>query len=477
MSLPSLDDAIETRRHRVRHNEETTPRVFYYRKQVVENEPTDGLNKERFTEVRTTKVEPIKRSESFVLSDTLFFKKLLFPTVILACTLLPILLLSSLSPHTHPTHPHPIDDEFKTVVRDGLTNIKERLDNTVTRGELKEELDRERKERQAIREMIVDLRSEEFLTQEKLEKLIQKRLPSLDTDEIKKVVEETLKEKALQVIDPVVSEAQKKTIQSAVEDAYKQMKSDLEKSSQQNAQKLAHENANLNNFRGPELQRLIRETVHKELASTILPADDKEKLVEEIKRKFAGSLLSKDDANELIEQAMDKFAADQIALPDFALASAGAEIIHSKTSTRYFGKSWLSFMLMPFSISHPPSTILEPDVTVGKCWAFSGSQGNVTIHLSQPIQVESVTIDHIDHRIAHHVQSAPKTFQVWGFKHLDGKGALLGSYSFDVYSYARKTFPVHRVGVYRFITLEVTSNFGNPDYTCIYRFRVHGKPL
>jgi len=29
---------------------------------------------------------------------------------------------------------------------------------------------------------------------------------------------------------------------------------------------------------------------------------------------------------------------------------------------------------------------------------------------------------------------------------------------------------------YQFIVLSITSNYGHPDFTCVYRFRVHGEP-
>jgi SUN domain-containing protein 1/2 len=29
---------------------------------------------------------------------------------------------------------------------------------------------------------------------------------------------------------------------------------------------------------------------------------------------------------------------------------------------------------------------------------------------------------------------------------------------------------------YRYVELRITSNHGNPEYTCLYRFRVHGTP-
>ena len=31
--------------------------------------------------------------------------------------------------------------------------------------------------------------------------------------------------------------------------------------------------------------------------------------------------------------------------------------------------------------------------------------------------------------------------------------------------------------VYRAVQLRVLSNWGNPEYSCVYRFRVHGQPL
>lgn len=32
------------------------------------------------------------------------------------------------------------------------------------------------------------------------------------------------------------------------------------------------------------------------------------------------------------------------------------------------------------------------------------------------------------------------------------------------------------VGPYQIVELRIESNHGNTDYTCLYRFRVHGKP-
>lgn len=56
---------------------------------------------------------------------------------------------------------------------------------------------------------------------------------------------------------------------------------------------------------------------------------------------------------------------------------------------------------------------LKPDITPGNCWAFSGSQGHVTIKLIEPIIPESFTLEHIDFHVSYNTKTAPKKFSVW----------------------------------------------------------------
>jgi hypothetical protein len=119
----------------------------------------------------------------------------------------------------------------------------------------------------------------------------------------------------------------------------------------------------------------------------------------------------------VVEDAMERFAADRIGKPDFALRTAGASIIESRTSESY-GQTWWSNLPVPFArriITQPPTVILEPDVTVGRCWAFAGNQGRVTIELSEPVIPTSFTLDHVSPSIAHvrGLASAPKVFAVY----------------------------------------------------------------
>jgi SUN domain-containing protein 1/2 len=111
---------------------------------------------------------------------------------------------------------------------------------------------------------------------------------------------------------------------------------------------------------------------------------------------------------ELIDAALEQYSADRLALPDFALESAGASIVRWRTSPTYRSHAWL-----PLPRPLGPSTALQPDNTVGRCFAFPGAQGNFTVRLPVPVQVSAITIDHVSARIAHSVESAPRDFAVW----------------------------------------------------------------
>lgn len=71
---------------------------------------------------------------------------------------------------------------------------------------------------------------------------------------------------------------------------------------------------------------------------------------------------------------------------------------------------------------------------------------------------------------------------------LDAEPHLFGDYQYNANGTAIQYFPVKypkttNIGgvqypvAYDIIELRVESNHGNPTYTCVYRFRVHGNPL
>lgn len=69
--------------------------------------------------------------------------------------------------------------------------------------------------------------------------------------------------------------------------------------------------------------------------------------------------------------------------------------------------------------------------------------------------------------------SAPRKFKVWS---ADGDAAprLLGSGEFDPQQKAIQTFQIISDVPLRTISVQIESNWGNPEWTCIYRIRVTG---
>ncbi|KAA8581132.1 hypothetical protein FQN60_002713 [Etheostoma spectabile] len=115
----------------------------------------------------------------------------------------------------------------------------------------------------------------------------------------------------------------------------------------------------------------------------------------------------------------------------------------------------------------------------GQCWPFSGDQGHLSVSLSHPVSITSVTLGHItkSQSPSESIASAPRTFSIYGMRTATEEGRYLGTLVYDQDGAAFQTFklPNPDRGVFRYVKLQIDSNWGNTDYTCLYSFRVHGK--
>ncbi|XP_071669745.1 SUN domain-containing protein 3-like [Patagioenas fasciata] len=186
---------------------------------------------------------------------------------------------------------------------------------------------------------------------------------------------------------------------------------------------------------------------------------------------------------EIINQALEKLEEIQVPMPDYALKSAGAAIIRSKTSPSLRDAKAKVFLysLPVMDYMRYPELILEAENHPGNCWPFPGSQGHVFIKLSVPVVPRAITMDHVSGTAFHgeSLSGAPKDFAVYGFKEEhEEQGTFLGQFTFLASLNPSQTFQLKNElpGVVNYIRLEVLSNWGHPDYTCLYRFRVHGDP-
>jgi len=193
------------------------------------------------------------------------------------------------------------------------------------------------------------------------------------------------------------------------------------------------------------------------------------------------SQLTEQDVKQMISQALDTYSADKLGLADYALETAGGHIVSTRCSETYEYRTaqFRIFGIPLYFNSNTPRSILQPSVMPGECWAFKGSKGYVVVGLSVPIYISSVTIEHIPKSVALlNTSSAPQNFSVFALKHPDDieNEVNLGNFTFTEENGSLQNFPVtsdNRVK-YSFVELRVSSNWGNPDFTCLYRFRVHG---
>ncbi|XP_043972971.1 SUN domain-containing protein 2-like [Gambusia affinis] len=186
---------------------------------------------------------------------------------------------------------------------------------------------------------------------------------------------------------------------------------------------------------------------------------------------------------QLLETKLEHLLPQADLWPNFALESEGAMILHKTTSETY--QSHKVCRLLGASLRVPPR---GPNIVIkgrnrlnpGECWAFADFPGRLSIALTHKATVTHVSLGHIPKIVSptSSISSAPKEFSVYGKKNLEDEETYLGTFLYDEAGDRIQTFklPADKVGSFSFIKLQVNTNWGNPDYTCLYNFRVHGEP-
>ena len=205
---------------------------------------------------------------------------------------------------------------------------------------------------------------------------------------------------------------------------------------------------------------------------------------------------------EDLQAEMDKFAADRTGRADWALYWAGGRVIDhsalwarpSDVYTRVlslakelpgFAGGALTFALGTKVHHRASQWLLEPTAqgseVPGHCLALRGSTGFVDVRLRSRVRVDAVSIEHIPRAIAYDTRSAPREFKLTGWllegREPSGEMCRFGEHTYDMApgSSPIQVFDVdcQEVDVLR---LQLLSNHGHEDFTCIYRLRVHGEP-
>ncbi|XP_067432534.1 SUN domain-containing protein 1-like isoform X3 [Thunnus thynnus] len=197
----------------------------------------------------------------------------------------------------------------------------------------------------------------------------------------------------------------------------------------------------------------------------------------------AGAAVTQEEVHMIVKNALRLFSQDRTGMADYALESGGGSVLSTRCSETYETKAaLLSLFGVPlWYFSQSPRAVIQPDVHPGNCWAFRGSTGFLVIRLSMKILPTAFSLEHIPKSLAPSgtLHSAPRDFNVYGLDdESQERGKLLGTYTYDEDGEALQTYSVTEENdqTFQIIEVQVLSNWGHQEYTCMYRFRVHGTP-
>eukprot|EP00095_Tigriopus_kingsejongensis_P001273 snap_masked-scaffold149_size310270-processed-gene-2.12 protein:Tk01273 transcript:snap_masked-scaffold149_size310270-processed-gene-2.12-mRNA-1 annotation:"hypothetical protein CAPTEDRAFT_165965" len=222
----------------------------------------------------------------------------------------------------------------------------------------------------------------------------------------------------------------------------------------------------------------------------------KENLVTELKSQVLAELapaiqmhlqtnrgpLQETEVQGLIFAAIAKYDADKTGMFDYALENAGASVVSIRCTETFTSRARrLNFLGLPiWTFNWGPRVAIQGGLIPGECWAFKGAQGYLVIELSRPMKPSMFSLEHVPKTMTptDKLDSAPKDFQVLALKELhDPEPIHLGNFTYVLKGEeSNQFFDATRIieDTVKLIELRILSNHGNVNYTCLYRFRVHG---
>jgi SUN domain-containing protein 1/2 len=189
--------------------------------------------------------------------------------------------------------------------------------------------------------------------------------------------------------------------------------------------------------------------------------------------------ISDEQIRKVVQSALRIYDADRTGLVDYAMEPLGGEIVTTRCTESYSGTAVISVLGIPVwypSIS--PRVVITPGINPGECWAFQNFPGFLVIKLAARVRLEAFSVEHVSRLLVPEgkIDSAPKEFEVFGLNSENDREAVkIGEYVYDYDGDPIQYFAAQETGlVFTMVEIRVKSNHGNPNYTCLYRFRVHG---
>lgn len=223
--------------------------------------------------------------------------------------------------------------------------------------------------------------------------------------------------------------------------------------------------------------------IEKELSSqkNILDKVEKETL------NLENSFTNKQELSSYIERITNKALLSGYSKKKFDIPPDHASLAAGTIPILELSSKPLSRLSDPISrffgigiVGNPPSIALTNENSIGKCFSFKGDNGKLAIKFRNSLIPKAVSVDHIMASEVPDRGSAPRKCQVWGLKdeYSENTATLLGSFEYDLSGDNSQYFPLNCMNsttntFWDALQLRILSNWGNEEYTCLYRWRVH----
>ncbi|OZJ06965.1 hypothetical protein BZG36_00076 [Bifiguratus adelaidae] len=214
-----------------------------------------------------------------------------------------------------------------------------------------------------------------------------------------------------------------------------------------------------------------------------------EQSIREAKQRLA---LAK-HVHDTMASVLEQYCSDEIGMQDFALASAGARVVSDITSpipadegiVDWITRRWRSKQLW----DSDPYQALTPTTQRGDCWNTYSKYAQLGVRLVEPILISAISLEHIDWSIASERdrRMAPTEVEVWAqewqelpdesLEILPPQLLAIVHYNYSGQQPTVQTFEIPSAKVNKVVRTVLFRFNGNVKETCVYRVRVHGKPL
>jgi len=108
----------------------------------------------------------------------------------------------------------------------------------------------------------------------------------------------------------------------------------------------------------------------------------------------------------------------------------------------------------------------------GDCWPMEGASGFVEFQLTKPLRLSGVSIFHIPESLSPDLKTAPREFRIKAREISSNSWTDIGKFEYRLNDALTQEFHFLHSGFFEILRLEIISNHGSKEYTCIYQFKV-----